>query len=532
MPNPGNIDSLYIEIKANAKKAVQEVNMLADSIDSLNAVAADTSGIETFTKKLHDAGKETGDVDDKIKDALKDAGKDKGGGGGDGGKSSKSLLKTFKDMVGRVLMYRMVRGIISGIGQSFSEGVQNMYQWSKALGGEFAAAIDTATAASTKFKNSLAVMVAPIIESVVPLLDVAVNAFARFASAVSGVLSLFFGLDHYYAVNTGYMEDYGKAAGSAAKKVRTLLKFDEINRLEKRNSGGVGSSSAKNFSNMFERKDIGELFGGKFWETTLGIKIKDILIEFNEWLNERTVLQKLGIALAVIGGALLAFKAFGFTGAGLGLVVLAGITMALLAIDWDAAKLKAATLWSNFKSWFLQNLVGDGLVGRWIKDKFNFDVGATAEATVDSINVNGSKAKVTGTGTIASTLYNAIKSSLGSTTFSLSVTGASKGASKYTYASGGFVDAGQVFIAREAGPELVGTMGGHTAVANNDQIVAGITQGVASANASQNALLREQNSLLRQILANSGSGVTTGSIASAFERANRREGTTLMPVGG
>ena len=38
-----------------------------------------------------------------------------------------------------------------------------------------------------------------------------------------------------------------------------------------------------------------------------------------------------------------------------------------------------------------------------------------------------------------------------------------------------------MFIAREAGPELVGTMGGRTAVANNDQIVEGIRQGVYDA---------------------------------------------------
>ena len=68
------------------------------------------------------------------------------------------------------------------------------------------------------------------------------------------------------------------------------------------------------------------------------------------------------------------------------------------------------------------------------------------------------------------------------------------------YASGGVVTAGQMFIAREAGPEYVGTMGGHTAVANNEQIVSGIASGVASATAEQNALLRQQNSLLTQLL--------------------------------
>ena len=48
-------------------------------------------------------------------------------------------------------------------------------------------------------------------------------------------------------------------------------------------------------------------------------------------------------------------------------------------------------------------------------------------------------------------------------------------------ANGGQIDAGQLFVARESGPELVGTMGGKTTVANNDQIVAGIERGVINA---------------------------------------------------
>ena len=49
------------------------------------------------------------------------------------------------------------------------------------------------------------------------------------------------------------------------------------------------------------------------------------------------------------------------------------------------------------------------------------------------------------------------------------------------YASGGTPNQGQMFVAREAGPELVGTLGGHTAVMNNDQIVASVSSGVAKA---------------------------------------------------
>lgn len=49
-------------------------------------------------------------------------------------------------------------------------------------------------------------------------------------------------------------------------------------------------------------------------------------------------------------------------------------------------------------------------------------------------------------------------------------------------ANGGYVDQGQLFIAREAGAEMVGSIGRRTAVANNDQIVEGITNGVREAN--------------------------------------------------
>lgn len=82
------------------------------------------------------------------------------------------------------------------------------------------------------------------------------------------------------------------------------------------------------------------------------------------------------------------------------------------------------------------------------------------------------------------------------------------------FADGGFPTMGQLFVAREAGPELVGTIGGRNAVANNGQIIAGIQAGVTNAmngvlranssgsdkdTAEQNKLLREQNRLLQKI---------------------------------
>lgn len=103
-------------------------------------------------------------------------------------------------------------------------------------------------------------------------------------------------------------------------------------------------------------------------------------------------------------------------------------------------------------------------------------------------------------------------------------------------AEGGFVSTGQMFIAREAGPEMVGTIGSRTAVANNDQIVKGISSGVYAANQEQNALLRQQNALLQkqnELLAQQGGGgqVSVSSMVTGMERYNRRVGRSVVGVG-
>lgn len=69
----------------------------------------------------------------------------------------------------------------------------------------------------------------------------------------------------------------------------------------------------------------------------------------------------------------------------------------------------------------------------------------------------------------------------------------------YTYAQGGFPDMGEMFIARERGPELVGTIGNKTAVANNDQIVSGIESGVYRAMMAANATKQGGSQTIRII---------------------------------
>lgn len=102
------------------------------------------------------------------------------------------------------------------------------------------------------------------------------------------------------------------------------------------------------------------------------------------------------------------------------------------------------------------------------------------------------------------------------------------------YKNGGFPDEEDgLFFANHN--ELVGKFSnGKTAVANNDQIVSGIQNGVYAANQEQNALLREQNRLLRQLLEKDSTVravVSTSDIEQGLSRKNRRNGVKTVPVG-
>ena len=92
-------------------------------------------------------------------------------------------------------------------------------------------------------------------------------------------------------------------------------------------------------------------------------------------------------------------------------------------------------------------------------------------------------------------------------------------------ADGGFVDEGQLFIAREAGAEMVGAMGRKTAVANNDQIVEGISAGVSIAN---DGVIAAIHALLNAVEEKDLSvNIGDNQIGESYDRYNRSRGVRV-----
>lgn len=93
------------------------------------------------------------------------------------------------------------------------------------------------------------------------------------------------------------------------------------------------------------------------------------------------------------------------------------------------------------------------------------------------------------------------------------------------FEDGGFPNEGQLFIAREAGAEMVGAMGRRTAVANNDQIVEGISAGVSIANDGVIAAIYA----LLNVVEEKDFSVNIGDnqIGESYDRYNRARGVRV-----
>jgi hypothetical protein len=92
----------------------------------------------------------------------------------------------------------------------------------------------------------------------------------------------------------------------------------------------------------------------------------------------------------------------------------------------------------------------------------------------------------------------------------------------YTYAKGGFPDMGELFVAREAGPEMVGKIGNKTTVANNQQIVEAVSEGVYAAVL---AAMRQSESNGTQAV---NVYLDSRQITSSVEKRQRERGASIM----
>lgn len=208
---------------------IQRVESQLDKLKAKEQAATES------TKHLRDAFEE-------LKSNIKDLGISK-------------LLKQFL----RMAKMRAMRYVIREISKGFSEGIQNVYQYSKAINGAFFKSMDEAASALLQMKNAVGAAAAPLIQMLIPYLQQLTNAFIQVVNWANQFFALLNGQQtwtHAVPATAEAFNDQAHAAHNAANAVKDLLAdWDELNIIQSQTGGGStngAQSTAEDYLNMFE----------------------------------------------------------------------------------------------------------------------------------------------------------------------------------------------------------------------------------------------------------------------------------------
>lgn len=325
---------------------VDEVKQrIAELNGESSAVAGSMGDIKNETSSMTDQAEKASwslkDLKERLGELKKTSGKGVFG----------NLLSSFE----RLVKYRILRTIIRKITSGFSEGLENVYNYSKAINGSFAPSMDSAASALAQFKNSVGAAAAPLVQALVPYINIAVNALITLANWVNQVFALLKGQTTWTKALTQSANAFDKqkksASGAAAAIKDLLADWDELNIIQSDSADGGGASqAAEDYLKMFE--EVG----------TFDNRIKKIVDFVKDNLNDILDIAK------KVGLAILAWKASTMLTGLLGDLAALAAAGLVIGITWDITTLvDRQYMKTGDPGWLvadaLTNLVGATLAG-------------------------------------------------------------------------------------------------------------------------------------------------------------------------
>ncbi len=172
------------------------------------------------------------------------------------------MTKRIKQTVVSFAIFGAVMKVSQTISKAFTEGIQNMAKYSSEFNGKMS---EMASATAT-LKNSIGALTAPIISALTPAivtlctwLTNAINAMNRFIAAISGKSTW----TKAKKQQVDYAASLDKTAGSAKKASGALAAFDDLNVLQKNDSGSGSGGSGSGGSDLYEEVPTGKELSDK-----------------------------------------------------------------------------------------------------------------------------------------------------------------------------------------------------------------------------------------------------------------------------
>lgn len=166
-------------------------------------------------------------------------------------------MSNFVQSIARIAKYRLIRAVIRSITDAVKEGANNFYEYSKAVGAPFAAAMDNVKASSLTMKNQVGSAFGELYQAVAPIILDLISYVTELAELLSKMWAAFNGANGWYKATNGANETaeaIGGVGAAAKKALKYLAPFDELNRLPEKSEGGGGggASTGANYNNMFD----------------------------------------------------------------------------------------------------------------------------------------------------------------------------------------------------------------------------------------------------------------------------------------
>lgn len=226
------------------------------------------------------------------------------------------ILSRFKNLV----KYRMLRAVIKQIAEGFKEGTENYYKYSEAIGGSFAPAMDSAVSSLAQMKNSIGAAAAPVIQALIPYLQMAVNWFITAINYANQFFALLGGQTSWSRAvpqTAKAFDNVKKSAGGAGAAIKDLLAdWDELNIIQSESGGGGGgggASAMEDYLNMFEESSV---FDEKIKKITDFIRENfDEIFDIIKKIGAALLLWKFSNAFTGLLGTLSGLVAAGLVGA-------------------------------------------------------------------------------------------------------------------------------------------------------------------------------------------------------------------------
>ena len=258
----------------------------------------------------------------------------------------------FFSSLKRVLFYRMIRSVLSEITKGIKEGIDNFYQYSKAMDGAFSGAMDKLATAKSYLNNSIGAALAPVITAAAPIIDFIVDKLVELINELNKLFALLSGADHWTRAvkqEKEYAEAAEEAKDAQEELRKTVMGFDELNLLHDDKSKDKEKEAEKP-EYAFEEVP----FDG----TSVAEKIKDALDKVKDFLSPlwdklKELLGKLWDWLKDI------FAKLKDLWDQYGPEVIEKIKAALAAL-WDWIKRFLSSIWDVFKAAW--DKVGPGLI--------------------------------------------------------------------------------------------------------------------------------------------------------------------------